>query len=180
MAKSLQDQLLGAGLVDKKKAKQAKKDKRKTDKVQRKSKEVAVDEVKQQAEQARQEKIERDRKLNQERQAAVEAKAINAQIIQLIEHHRIAKHGETAYNFTDGTTIKKILIDDKLTGQLSRGQIALVRLNENYELVPKVVAEKISQRDDSFIVVANERQQTAEEDEDDPYADYPIPDDLMW
>ena len=180
MAKSLQDQLLGAGLVDKKKAKQVKKDKRKTDKVQRKSKDVAVDEVKQQAELARQEKIERDRKLNQERQAAAEAKAINAQIIQLIEHHRIAKHGETAYNFTDGTTIKKILIDDKLSGQLSRGQIALVRLNENYELVPKVVAEKIGQRDDSFIVVANERQQAAEEDEDDPYADYPIPDDLMW
>lgn len=179
MSKSLQDQLLGAGLVDKKKAKQVKKDKRKSDKVQRKSKEKAVDEVKLQAEQARQEKIERDRQLNQERQAAAEEKAIQAQIIQLIEHHRIAKQGETAYNFTDGKTIKKIYIDDTLTGQLSRGQIALVRNGDDYELVPKVVAEKIAQRNDSFIVVANEKQDNAD-DEDDPYADYPIPDDLMW
>lgn len=179
MSKSLQDQLLGAGLVDKKKAKQVKKDKRKSDKVQRKSKEQAVDEVKLQAEKARQEKIERDRQLNQERQAAAEEKAIQAQIIQLIEHHRITKQGETAYNFTDGKTIKKIYIDDTLTGQLSRGQIALVRNGDDYELVPKVVAEKIAQRNDSFIVVANEKQDNAD-DEDDPYADYPIPDDLMW
>jgi uncharacterized protein YaiL (DUF2058 family) len=179
VSKSLQDQLLGAGLVDKKKAKQVKKDKRKSDKVQRKSKEKAVDEVKLQAEQARQEKIERDRQLNQERQAAAEEKAIQAQIIQLIEHHRITKQGETAYNFTDGKTIKKIYIDDTLTGQLSRGQIALVRNGDDYELVPKVVAEKIAQRNDSFIVVANEKQDNAD-DEDDPYADYPIPDDLMW
>jgi uncharacterized protein YaiL (DUF2058 family) len=179
VSKSLQDQLLGAGLVDKKKAKQVKKDKRKSDKVQRKSKEQAVDEVKLQAEKARQEKIERDRQLNQERQAAAEEKAIQAQIIQLIEHHRITKQGETAYNFTDGKTIKKIYIDDTLTGQLSRGQIALVRNGDDYELVPKVVAEKIAQRNDSFIVVANEKQDNAD-DEDDPYADYPIPDDLMW
>ncbi|BFM15997.1 DUF2058 domain-containing protein [Maricurvus nonylphenolicus] len=179
MSKSLQDQLLGAGLVDKKKAKQVKKDKRKSDKVQRKSKDKAVDEVKLQAEQARQEKAERDRKLNQERQAAAEEKAIQAQIIQLIEHHRITKQGETAYNFTDGKTIKKIYIDETLTGQLSRGQIALVRNGDDYELVPKVVAEKIAQRNDSFIVVANEKQDNVD-DEDDPYADYPIPDDLMW
>lgn len=165
--------------MDKKKAKQVKKDKRKSDKVQRKSKEQAVDEVKLQAEQARQEKAERDRKLNQERQAAAEEKAIQAQIIQLIKHHRITKQGETAYNFTDGKTIKKIYIDDTLTGQLSRGQIALVRNGDDYELVPKVVAEKIAQRNDSFIVVANEKQDNVD-DEDDPYADYPIPDDLMW
>jgi len=41
------------------------------------------------------------------------------------------------------------------------------------------VAEKIRQRDqESFIYIAENASQEVEED--DPYADYQIPDDLMW
>jgi len=50
---SLQDQLLKAGLIDTKKAKQANKEKRKETNVARRSSEEVVDEVKQSAEQAR-------------------------------------------------------------------------------------------------------------------------------
>jgi uncharacterized protein YaiL (DUF2058 family) len=50
---SLQDQLLKAGLIDTKKAKQANKEKRKETNVARRSNEEVVDEVKQSAEQAR-------------------------------------------------------------------------------------------------------------------------------
>ena len=42
-----------------------------------------------------------------------------------------------------------------------------------------MVAEKIRQRDDAPILVLNERG-AQDVDEDDPYKDFPIPDDLMW
>ena len=43
--------------------------------------------------------------------------------------------------------------------------------------MPTTVAEKIRQRDEAAVVLLNDRNV---QDEDDPYADYPIPDDLMW
>ncbi|MDE1464534.1 DUF2058 domain-containing protein [Spartinivicinus poritis] len=180
MSKSLQDQLLKAGLVDKKKANQIKKDQHKKKKTKQKSKETAVDETKLSAQQAIQEKAERDRLLNLELKAEAEKKAITAQIKQLIELNKINKgDGEVGYNFTDEKKIKKIYVTETLQIDLSKGRLAIVRLNEGYELVPKAIAEKIMLRDESCIAFLAENTQQ-EMDEDDPYADYQIPDDLMW
>ncbi|MBS5195373.1 MAG: DUF2058 family protein, partial [Morganella morganii] len=48
-----------------------------------------------------------------------------------------------------------------------------------YAIIPAVVADKITQRDAESIVLNNALAQD-EADEDDPYADFKIPDDLMW
>lgn len=185
---TLQDQLLKAGLVDAKKAKKAQKEKRKTAKVQRHSKEQIVDEARVSAEQARADKVQRDRELNAERDAAAAKKGLAAQIAQLIEMNRQAKveagaSGDIAYNFTDGSKIKKMYVSALIQRQLSRGRLAIVKLNESYVLVPAGVADKIASRDASYIVAHNNTaQDQAQEDgaEDDPYADFKIPDDLMW
>jgi hypothetical protein len=66
-----------------------------------------------------------------------------------------------------------------LLDQLSKGLIAIVKLNNQYELVPAAVAEKISQRDEQVVLVKNKPGKDAVA-ADDPYADYQIPDDLMW
>ena len=180
MAGSLQDQLLKAGLADAKKAKQVNKAKRKQEKVQRKSKVEVVDETKQQVQQARREKAERDRQLNDERKALADKKAIAAQVKQLIEVNRISRAGaEINYNFTDNNKIKKILVDSVMLEQLSRGRLAIVSLHDKYEVVPVAVAEKIGQRMPERVIMCNEGK-VEEVDEDDPYADYKIPDDLMW
>jgi uncharacterized protein YaiL (DUF2058 family) len=179
---SLQDQLLKAGLIDAKKAKQANKEKRKETNVARRSSEEVVDEVKQSAEQARLEKIERDRELNRQRDLELQQKAIAAQIKQLIENYRQSKgagNGDVEYNFTDGKLIKKMRVSTLVLEQIARGLLAVVKLGEGYELVPRIVADKIAQRDDKFVVVANTKQDN-KVDEDDPYKDYVIPDDLMW
>ncbi|EIK45377.1 hypothetical protein O59_002055 [Cellvibrio sp. BR] len=179
---SLQDQLLKAGLIDAKKAKQANKEKRKETNVARRSSEEVIDEVKQSAEQARLEKIERDRELNRQRDLELQQKAIAAQIKQLIENHRQSKgagNGDVEYNFTDGKLIKKMRVSPLVLEQIARGLLAVVKLGEGYELVPRIVADKIAQRDDKFVVVANTKQDN-KVDEDDPYKDYVIPDDLMW
>lgn len=179
---SLQDQLLKAGLIDAKKAKQANKDKRKETNVARRSAEPVVDELKQAAEQARLEKAERDRELNRQQNAQLEQRALAAQIRQLIENHKVPKgagQGDVEYNFTDGKLIKKMRLSPKVLEQIVRGMLALVKLGEGYELVPRIVADKIAERDPKAVLVANVKS-TQEADEDDPYKDYVIPDDLMW
>jgi uncharacterized protein YaiL (DUF2058 family) len=175
---SLQDQLLNAGVIDKKKAKQIQKDKRKQAKQTPKGSEQ-IDSSKHRAQQALAERSQHDRDINQQRQKEVDKKAIFAQIIQLIKLNKVdRKKGDIAYQFSDGKKIKKLYVTSILQNQLVRGQIVIVKLAESYELVPTAVAEKIKQRDDSVIVLWNSKDTT--QLDDDPYADYQIPDDLMW
>ena len=90
MAQTLQEQLLAMGLTDKKKAKQAEKQKKKNVKEKRKGGEV-IDEAKVLADKAKQEKLARDKTLNSEKKAAAEAKAVVAQIKQFIKEHKNKK-----------------------------------------------------------------------------------------
>lgn len=176
---SLQEQLLKAGLTNKKKVKQAEREKQKVAKQKRQGEDV-VDEAKLQAEKARLAKIEKDKKLNEERQAQEQTKALAAQIKQLIEGHAISLDGaDLDYNFTDGTKIKRIQVTPLLQHQLSRGIVAIAKLEQTYFILPAVVADKIRERNDSYIVF-QATPQAQEVEEDDPYADYQIPDDLMW
>lgn len=180
---SLQDQLLQAGLIDGKKAKQASKEKRKEAKVARRQKD-AIDPVKAELEKAKTDKIARDRELNKQRDMELQQKAIAAQIKQLIENHKQTKFSggpEAEYHFTDDKRIKKMRVSPLVNRQIINGLLAIVRSAQGYELVPKVVAEKIAQRDASFVVVLNQQSAQVDAiDEDDPYKDYQIPDDLMW
>ena len=177
---SFQDQLLKAGLIDAKKAKKAVREKRKAQKLQKNTKEVVVDEAKAAAARVQAEKVERDRKLNEERKVAAEAKAVTAQIRQLIEMNRQPK-GEgddaIAYNFTHGKSVKRIYVSSLAQEQLAKGLLAIVKLGDAYELVPSIVADKIKQRDESVVL---HQQEASAESEDDLYADHQIPDDLMW
>jgi hypothetical protein len=181
---SLQDQLLNAGLIDTKKAKQMQKDKRKQTNVERRSKEPTVDEAKAAAEVARSEKIARDKALNLERQEQAQQKAIAAQIKQLIEGHSKPKRegkGEVDYHFTDGTKIKKMIVSQTVEKQLLNGVLVVAKLGDVYHLVPSVVANKIAQRDERYLIpVIKIDTAAAISDDDDPYKDYVIPDDLMW
>lgn len=176
MSNALKDQLLKAGLADAKKLKAIKKDKHKQ-KVQA-GKKTVVNEASLLAEQKRQQQVERDRQLNQEKQALLQQKAIAAQVKQLITTHTISAKGEVAYNFTDGTLVKRLYVNAKLHDELSRGLVAIAKQDDNYALVPAAVAEKISQRQPESIVLLNVKQQQPEED--DPYAEFQVPDDLMW
>ena len=176
---SLKDQLLNAGLVDKKKAKQLKQELRKEAKVRQKG-QVRLDDNKEQVKRNLVEKAERDRQLNKQQQEVVERKAIQAQISQLITMNRIKREsGDIAYQFTDGTRIKKIYVTEQLQKDLVNGRLAIAKLGNEFELLPSSAAEKIRQRDPQVIVLLNTYEVTGV-DEDDPYAEYQIPDDLMW
>ena len=178
---SLQDQLLKAGLVSKSQVQKAKTDKKKSKKAQRKSKEVVVDESKLNAQKAKEEKIEKDRQLNAKKQAEAEQKAIQAQVKQLIQTNIISKDdGEVAYHFKDGNIIKKIYITEALQEQLMKGRLSIGIIDDRYELIPTGVADKIAQRDEDAVIRVIAENEDGNQDDDDPYADYKIPDDLMW
>ena len=175
---SLQDQLLKAGLADEKTAKAIQKEKRKQRKQQPKGA-APVNEAEARARQARADKAERDRQLNQQRHQEAERKAVQAQIRQLIESNRVARNGDSPYQFVHDKKIKKLFVDETMIDQLSRGRLAVVSLGDQYEVVPEGVARKIMERDPAVVVALHERKQD-DEATDDPYADYQIPDDLMW
>ncbi len=176
---SLQDQLLKAGLVSKDKATKIKSAKRKQAKINKKHKIRSLDENKLAAEKAMAEQAEKARILNQQKNKKAEQAAILAQIKQLIEtNQQSLGEAEVNFNFSDGNKIKKLEVSKKIHGHLTAGQLAIARSAEGYVLVPKMVAEKIKQRDPDQIISIDITQETI--NEDDPYADYQIPDDLMW
>ncbi len=182
MAGSLQDQLLKAGLADADKARKVQKEKRKQAKVARRSSEELVDENKEAARQALRAKAERDRELNQALNSKAQRKAINAQIKQLVETNKLTKgQGDIGFNFTDGSKVKKIYVAARDQKQLSAGLLAIVKQGDEYEIVPRAVAEKIAERDENRVIVCSEvNDDDLTEEEKDWYKDYDIPDDLMW
>mgnify|MGYP003651441414 FL=1 len=182
---SLQEQLIKAGLVNKDRANKAKKDKQKQVKAERKQggkkKQQRAPSI---ADKEREMRNQRDRELNRQKQQQIELRAAQAQIRQLIEANRIERgKGEIDYSFVYKNKVKKILVTEELRKQLSEGRMSIVRLvmpNETrFELVANAVAEKIAQRDANSVVQLNSNEATGATD-DDPYADYKIPDDLTW
>ena len=182
MAGSLQDQLLQAGLADKDKAKKLAREKRKQAKVARRSSEEIVDENKEAARQVLAAKAQRDRELNQALNSKAERKAINAQIKQLIDVNKLKKgSGDIGFNFTDGKKVKKLYVSAMEQKQLSAGILSIVKQGDQHEIIPRPVADKIAERDESRVITCQENDEvTLTQEEQDWYKDYEVPDDLMW
>ncbi|MDB5906953.1 MAG: nucleoprotein/polynucleotide-associated enzyme [Massilia sp.] len=176
---SLHEQLLKAGLVDKNKVKQANQDKSKQKKVERRTGTQSVDEARLAALETQRKNVERARELNAQRDAAANQKAVMAQIAQMVLKNRQSKGaGDIAYNFTHDNKIDRIYVSAAVQAHLMAGRLVIVRQGGATELVPRIIADKIAERDPSLVVRVNKT--STEVDEDDPYAAFKIPDDLMW
>lgn len=179
MGMSLRDQLLKAGLVNEKQAKQASKQQQKHKRLVHKGQAEADDTARQAALQAQAEKAARDQELNRQQQEKAEQKARAAQVKQLIERSRLPKlQGEDYYNFVDDKKVKRIVVNAMMRTKLSNGWLAIVRHGGGYEVIPREAALKIQERDPARVLLLNTH--VEESSEDDPYAAYKIPDDLMW
>jgi uncharacterized protein YaiL (DUF2058 family) len=182
MAGSLQDQLLKAGLADADKAKKLAKAKRQEVKHARSTGVELVNENKEAAKQALVEKAQRDRELNQALNSKAQRKAINAQIKQLIETNKLQKgRGDIGFSFTDGKKVKQLYVSALEQKQLFAGVLAIVKQGDQYEILPRPVADKIAERDQDRVIASEENPDVAlTQEEQDWYQDYDIPDDLMW
>lgn len=178
MAKSLQDQLKQAGLANQKQMVKARKAKNTKEKMQRKGATV-VDETAELVKQRDAEILARDRALNDEKNRAAEHKAIQAQIQQLIELNAVEERGDIEYRFDHAGVIKTLMLTGEHRQALIRGALAIVGKLDQLSVVPAKVAEKIAERDNSWLVLLNQRDEDAA-DVVDEYAEYEVPDDLMW
>jgi uncharacterized protein YaiL (DUF2058 family) len=176
---SLQDQFLKAGLVDKNKAKKLHQDKTQQKKIERRTGSESVDEARLAALEAQRKNAERARELNAQRDAAAAQKAVLAQIVQMVQTNRQSKGGgDIAYYYTHGTKIDKIYVSEEVQKHLIAGRLVIVCIDGKTELIPRVIADKIAERDESIVVRV--KKTSTEVDEDDPYAAFQIPDDFTW
>jgi uncharacterized protein YaiL (DUF2058 family) len=180
MKLTLQEQLLKSGLVSAALAKSVKADKRKQTQQQRKNKVDVVDEAKELAQNTQARKIDRDRELNQLRKQQEEQKQLVAQIKQIIELNRLPRDPEgLAYNFTDNNKVKRLYVSEVMRDQIAEGRLAIVKLGTNYEVISAEATRKIQSRDAACVIVFNEQKKTTDVI-NDAYAEYQVPDDLIW
>ncbi|MGO1072508.1 DUF2058 domain-containing protein [Lysobacter sp. CA199] len=182
MRNPLQDQLLKAGLVKKSQVAQVAREQAK----QRQGKTPPPPSAEQlEAERTRAERAERDRALAAERNAQARAHELRAQVRQIVETHKVKRQGEIAYRFADGEAIRSLWVDAPLRAQLASGALVIARHDDGFELIPRAAAEKVYARDGAMIVLDHAAPAVAAGDaaasEDDAYyAQFKVPDDLIW
>ncbi|WP_282297381.1 DUF2058 domain-containing protein [Stenotrophomonas sp. PS02289] len=179
----LQQQLLKAGLVKKSQVSQAA---REQEKARHGKGPVAATDSQREADRLRAEKAERDRAIEAERKAKAQAQERQAQIRQIIETQKVARDGDSEYRFNDGTLIRTLLVNPALRRQLAAGSLVIVRFGDGFELVPRAAADKIRERDAGVIVLDNGQHKgsaepsTGNAEDDAYYAQFEVPDDLIW
>jgi uncharacterized protein YaiL (DUF2058 family) len=179
MRNPLQEQLLKAGLV--KKNQVAKVVREQAKKHQGKAP-VAPGAEQVEAQRLQAEKAERDRAIAAERNARARANEARAQVRQIVEAHKVKREGEIAYRFTDGDRIRDVLVNEALRAQLAAGTLVIVRHGEGYELLPRVAADKVYERDAAIIVHDHGHAETGSgnDADDEYYKQFEVPDDLVW
>lgn len=180
MGNPFQDQLLKAGVVTKQQVKKAQSASNKKKKEQRSKKNHVVDEEKLKAQQAAKDKAAHDKALNQRKEAQAKQKAISVEIDQLISSNLIKRNEscEIVYNFEHRKKVNRIYLDAEMKQKVIDGIFGIARIDGRYELVPRLIAEKIQQRNDKRVILFEKEEPVI--DENDPYAEFQVPDDLVW
>jgi len=181
-ANPLQEQLLKAGLVKKSKVEAVAREQHKARHAKAPSE---VSEVQREAERARADKAERDRALAAERKAMARINELGAQARQIIEDKKVPRSGEIEYRFTADDAIHTVLVNEHLRKMLASGALVIARLGDRYELLPRAAGEKVRERDASMIVLDHSLDAVAEpsvglSEDDAYYAQFKVPDDLVW
>ena len=180
MSMSLRDQLLKAGLINKKQANEAERQQQRQERQSPPKHRHAIAAERAPVPQGAQgAKAARDQALNRQQHEKSEKKARLAQIKQLIEQNRLPTiEGEESYNFVDGSKIRRIAVNASIRDRLSRGEIAIVRHAGRYDLVPAAIATRISERDEHAVITSDLGKESAHSDE--AYPGFSVPDDLIW
>ena len=85
-----------------------------------------------------------------------------------------------AYQFIDESKVKKIYLNQQIYNALVSGSLVIAKEDDSYAVLPKILADRIDAKMTGFIIVNNSQKNEQITDEEDPYAAYVIPDDLMW
>jgi uncharacterized protein YaiL (DUF2058 family) len=178
---ALQEQLLKAGLAKKSKAAEAA---REQEKARRGEAPSLAAEIQREAERARAEKVERDRALAAAQKAEAHAKALRAQARQIIVDKHVPHGGDIEYRFAVDGAIRSLPVVEAQKKQLANGQLVITRLDEAFALLPRIAAEQVRQRVPEWIVLDHQAPDapasTGNAEDDAYYAQFVVPDDLVW
>lgn len=178
---SLQDQLLQSGLA--KKGGKKPKQKSAWGRVNRHDKEANTKPPKEieAAKKAAAEKLERERQQAREAGARQredeQRRAQRAEIRQLILDHaeKLPSHGEP-FHFVDGSRVLSLPVNPRLRRGLASRKLRLAVWEKRYYIVSAQTAEKVAQRDPAFLLALP----AGGDIRDETYADFTVPDDLVW
>jgi uncharacterized protein len=175
----LQEQLLKAGLVKKSRAAEVAREQAKARLAQTPS------DIQRAAETARVEKAERDRALEADRKVKARAAELAAQARQIIDDKKEPGAGEIEYRFTADGAIRTVLVSEEQRRMLASGALVIARLGDRHALLPRAAADKVRERDTGCIVLDHRQGSGAEpavasSDDDAYYAQFKVPDDLVW
>lgn len=177
---SLQEQLLKAGLTTEHKLKVAKTEKRKQTKKKKKGATSDQSDLQKHIQQTKAEQAQKQAELNQQKLNEQQEKENIARAKQILEHHNQDEiTGKVTFNFTFDGKIKELDVNDLTHKKLVKGTLAICYLEGKFYVLPDEPARKIAAINESYIVLHAEPEQK-EKDADDPYADFEVPDDLMW
>lgn len=178
---SLQDQLMKSGLINKQKAKQAQTEKRRKAKQKKKKGKVEISDVQISINEQKEQQKQQDLDSNKKTQEELDLRAAHGKLIQMIAQHCEKNYqGEIDYHFTYDNKVKRIAVNDNTQQGLTNGSLAICVLNEEFYLINKEAATKLSEIDASVLVSLHEKVTISASEEQDPYAEFAIPDDLMW
>jgi len=178
---SLQEQLMKSGLINKQKAQQVQTDKRRKAKQKKKKGSVEVSDMQISLNDQKQQNKQQDLDKNKKTQAELAKRAAHGKLIQMIAQHCEKNYqGEIDYHFTCNNKVKRIAVDSETQKGLIRGDLAICVLNEAFYLINKEAAAILAEIDPSVLVALHDKKETLKAAEDDPYADFAIPDDLIW
>jgi uncharacterized protein YaiL (DUF2058 family) len=185
MSTSLRDQLLKAGLINKKQVNDAERQlqRQERQKPERgpnaKPRDRAVVPQPAASTGAQRAKAARDQELNRQQRDKAEKKARLAQIKQLVEQNRLPPiESAESFNFLDGAKIRRIAVDAAARERLGRGELAIVRHGGGYDLIPAAIAARIRERDAHAVIPAATASDSPPVDA--AYEKFTVPDDLMW
>ena len=179
MGNSLRDQLLKKGLVTKKQVNKALNEKS-ASRSKKGNRETGEDDgIQKKIQQTREEQAARARELNRQRNEAAREKEIQSQVRQIINKNVIQVEGDISFHFVENKKIKKLFVSKKIAEGLRKGRMAVVKEDEQYFVVPEKAATQVQDRKAECVILLN-TPETKESDPNDPYAEFPIPDDLEW
>jgi len=207
VAQSLRDQLVAAGLASSGQAKKAEKQKRAEAQARAQGKKkrgkankggknkapkpgspqaaAAEPTTTARAKLAQAAKVRRDKQIARERNEKAQARALRAQIKQLVKDNdqRVKEKSDTdvPYNFLHKKKIKRIHVPPAQLDALSKGKLVIINNDGLYHLVTPEIADKIAERDPKWIITAHDdKKPTADAEMDDYYKKFEVPDDLDW
>jgi uncharacterized protein len=182
MSLSLREQLLAAGLVNKKQVDQVEKSQARDQHREKKTtgktpppKPISA------AQKAQEAKAARDKELNRKKEEKAQRRARSVAINQLVEQNRIARiedENPEFYNFVEGGKIHRIAVKGDTQARIVSGELVVARFRGFFALIPKDAAEKVRAIDPSAVLVHKVEATTV--DDNDPYKDFVVPDDLKW